>query len=1242
MVKSANASRRPAPGERTRSARPRRDRDDDPAHRRSWAYWILTRFILPVVLLAVIGVGVLYVRLLNGPISLKFMAQPIARSIGSDLPGIAVSIEDAQALMTEHGGIEIRLANIRFADHDGASIARAPLAAVRLNMNALWQGRIAAQRVVLIEPRLLLLYSREQGLALSFSRGDGAPAPVAARAASQPAPAQSPSQSQGQSAAGSRSIDIARAIADTLGQARQQQGGSTAFLKGVGLRNATLIFDNAGQQAVLRISEAEFGLNHNRQGSVLGGDVQFASTRGTWRTTFLAQSVANADQIALEVNVLDLVPRTLSEAMPELDGLAALDLPMNGKIGVIIAPNGTVTEASVGVDLQRGTVATSLQEGGSITVDSGRLDLKYAREARRLELAPSRIVSGRSHVTLAGAVRLPPEGSQTWAFEVGAVDGSIAVDEFGVGAHRIEQLRVRGAYDAGSSTIELAEARIKLAGGEAAFSGRVPLSGSSARMAITGRFSPMSVAAAKAIWPPLVSPTARRWFGTKVLSGRLQAGTISVDSYSLADRARVPYLPPFRAQLAVEGSDIRLQPRPGFAIVEVPRIALRLDGIALEAAANEASIVTSPQRRLAVRGARLVSTDVLAPFATGDLNFRVQGPLPAALELADMQAQRNGRSLSLPGEGIDGRVDGQMKLILPFGDMLGPDEIKLETKGRVTDAKARNVLGGLDVNGATIALDLTDQLLDAKGDLLLGGVAAKLAVQRIFGAADEDQPPIRLRANLDNADRNQLGLDLSDVLQGDLPVELTVATRRAADPVVQLRADLTNSELLIEGLAWRKPPGRSATLQFDIVKVSKTRTELQNFKVVGDDIALGGTLVLDGNNKLREFSFPDLSLNVVSRLEAQGTLRNDNVWAVKVRGATFDGRDFFQSLFSVGQLRDKPLPLRKDQSGLDLNAELDNVLGQQDLTLKGLKLQMSRRAGRLVGLIARGTVDGSGREAGRVLEVGLQQTSNEPRRLVARSDDAGQVFRLIGFYPNMQGGRMRLEVNLDGSGPAEKTGLLAVESFAILGDPVEVGGSANETPIGQRPQRRAAERPMERPVLPFDSMRAPFSVGHGQFVLEDADLRGPVLGVVLKGKADFRARTVDLGGTYVPLQGLNSAVGYFPILGQILAGPRGEGVLGVTFAIQGPMARPQVLVNPVSGILPGILREMMQMTNPTPRVTPREDPRAPAVQAKPKAAVRSFSDQPVEKSEKAKTTQPARPRVDSDGGWSSQTLPAGK
>ena len=53
---------------------------------------------------------------------------------------------------------------------DGDVVASAPLAAVELSTSALWSGRIVPARVELIEPRLLLSYSDDTGLSLSFPK----------------------------------------------------------------------------------------------------------------------------------------------------------------------------------------------------------------------------------------------------------------------------------------------------------------------------------------------------------------------------------------------------------------------------------------------------------------------------------------------------------------------------------------------------------------------------------------------------------------------------------------------------------------------------------------------------------------------------------------------------------------------------------------------------------------------------------------------------------------------------------------------------------------------------------------------------------------------------------------------------------------------------------------------------------------------------------------------------------------
>jgi AsmA-like C-terminal region len=263
----------------------------------------------------------------------------------------------------------------------------------------------------------------------------------------------------------------------------------------------------------------------------------------------------------------------------------------------------------------------------------------------------------------------------------------------------------------------------------------------------------------------------------------------------------------------------------------------------------------------------------------------------------------------------------------------------------------------------------------------------------------------------------------------------------------------------------------------------------------------------------------------------------------------------------------------------------------------------------------------------------LQPARNEPRKLVTASEDAGQTFKLIGFYPNLRGGSMRLSVDLDGKGLADKTGELEVSNFQILGDPVvnEVLRLPDDNfgaGRGDRPTRRIATT---RQVLPFERMRVSFAIGQGQFAFEEAELRGPLLGVKLRGKADLRERMVHLGGTYTPLQDLNAAAGEVPAVGPVLS-PRGEGVFGITFAIYGSMDRPQVYVNPLSVVAPGIFRDLFPMGPPNARITPRGD--KPKGNGEPQSRVRNAPAA-------TGTAKSAGSRSDTgSSSWSSRTVPS--
>jgi hypothetical protein len=614
--------------------------------------------------------------------------------------------------------------------------------------------------------------------------------------------------------------------------------------------------------------------------------------------------------------------------------------------------------------------------------------------------------------------------------------------------------------------------------------------------------------------------------------------------------------------------------------LEVPRGLVRFDDKTLEITLPDASLALDAGRSIGLKIVRFAVNDARSEEPVAEVSAKVQAPMQSILELVEREPfqlfKANANSLS----GIDGKFEGQLRAVVPLATEFPLDHMKFDGKARISDGKARQLIGNYDVSSVNLAVELTEKALEVKGDLLIKGVAAKLGWQQIFTAPADQQPPLRITATLTANDRVQLGLDINDEVRGDLPVEIDISRDAMGEPQVHVRADLTNDELVLDMIAWRKPPGVAATYQFDVTKGTTYKWELQNVQLVGDGVAIAGWMGIGPDNRVKEYALPNFSINVITRIDVRGKLRPENVWDVKVKGATYDGRDIFRSLFSIGQLSERPPPSGRQRPGLDLSADIDNVVGFSDASLRGVRLRLKQRADKLMALDMQGTLDG-----GQPFVATVRQEPGQQRRLLAEANDAGQIFKLVGFYPNAVGGHMNLEVNLEGKGPVERNGILWAREFAVLGDPVV---SEVLEPAQAGPESRGRRR-MVRQQFDFDHLRIPFSVGQGQFVMDDAYIAGPLIGATMRGKVDFKAQTLHVGGTYVPLSALNSAVGAIPIVGQILAGPQGEGVLGMTFAIQGSLTDPQVTVNPLSMVAPGIFREIFQMAPVSPKVLPRTE-----------------------------------------------------
>ncbi len=1235
--------------------------------------------VVPVVLLSVMAAGIMYVRLRHGPIGFDFIVAPIERGINAELVNNSVKIDGGELHLTETGALEFRLRQLTVFDSDGDVVGGSPMAAVNISGAALWKLRIVPARVELIDPEINLVYTDADGLALDevthpslrsdsqSPRGDTAaaaeivaPAPVPAVRQERLDPALPPAaaiSTSEKSKTAPRQLNIAKMLSDASRRARKRQG-ATSYLAEVGLRNATINLAYAGKKSSWRVPEASIDFDHARRRSVISGRASVASSRGPWAVSFVTDETEKTDRLEVKATIRDLVPSTLAGAAPPLALLQMLDVPIAGDATVELSTNGDVESTQLAIEAGAGRI-THADLADPFELTAALLKLTYDGPSRSWQLQHSPVKWAGGSVNFAGTAKdISAEGQPPqWSFAVEGKDGQMDGAEFSVPAVPLDVWTVQGAIVPRRGLLQIAQARFSGGGGDivvraASQPGQKGQAGPSTRADV--EISAMPLATLKALWPRALAPGARSWVGEHVTSATFKGGTVAYRSGEYLEGEA----PTFgetgeRLSATFEINDTSFIPLDGMSPVTAPRALVRLENNALEISLPDAAVVLSPTRKVPLKAARLVAANVMTQRPDAEIAFTSQAQLAPFLEVVEQLPVRAVRESGPLPKAAEGKVDAQLSIKLPLVSNLAADDVVIEGKARITDGRFGKVGGQFDIQGFTLALDLTPAGLDAKGDLLVNGVPGKIIGQHLFNVPSDQQPPIKIAASLDDADRNQLGLDINDIVRGVVPIEVTLqksssaqalnapgsnapapdapASPDASAPVIKLRADLTNAEILLEPVAWKKVPGKRAVMEADIASGKTHKTELQNFKVSGDDIAVEGWVGIGADNRLREFQFPLFALNVVSRLEVQGTLGNDNIWQIKANGPTFDGRDVFRSLFSVGETGAPKAKSAKSSAGTNLQVEIGNVIGGNEVSLRNLKMKLASRSGKLAAFDARGTLDG-----GTPLAAMLDQSTGV-RMMQVDSPDAGQVMKLMDFYSNMQQGRLRLEVNLDGKGPAEKTGILWVDNFKVLGDPIvaEVVGSA----LGSDDARPAigGKKKVTREVYEFDRMRAPFSVGYGQFVLEESYLKGPMVGANLRGKVDFKTRRVDLGGTYIPLQGLNGALGGIPLLGQLISGTNGEGIFGMTFAVQGAMSEPQVLVNPLSIVAPGIFREMFQMTAQNQSIQARDE-KAPA---KP-VQQRVRASGPAAGSEARRAPKQAGSPAAAVDGWSSNVEKASK
>ena len=399
----------------------------------------------------------------------------------------------------------------------------------------------------------------------------------------------------------------------------------------------------------------------------------------------------------------------------------------------------------------------------------------------------------------------------------------------------------------------------------------------------------------------------------------------------------------------------------------------------------------------------------------------------------------------------------------------------------------------------------------------------------------------------------KFGVDTSSFLNGPL----TITAKPLEDGTIQLAADLAAASLSVKDLGISKAAGVKGSLQAQI-KMAGDAITINDLNLGFGDVKLEGSLDFDLKDGLQSAEFTSFALSPGDQAQISLTpIRNG--YQVRLRGDQLDLKPMLQRFFSLsGDSTGGPQATAVNNQTIAVDLELKRALGFYKTTAFNVNLDLVLRGADLQRVNLQANLGGD-----RSVSVTTNPTPDGKVMSVA-FNDLGTLLRLMNVYPNVEGGAGSLVVETVKDQKID-VGQFSLRNFAFVneGNVAQILGNHS-----QSKQMIASSNKLE-----FKSAEAEFVRRSDRVEITDAVLAGATVGGTARGFIYTDKRQYDITGTYVPLFGLNNA--FSKLLGP-LAGRDGEGLFGVTFAVRGPLDKPDFKINPMSALVPGAFRRMFE------------------------------------------------------------------
>ncbi|MGE0005917.1 MAG: DUF3971 domain-containing protein [Parvibaculaceae bacterium] len=1111
--------------------------------------------LLSLTAIVVVAGGVLFVRLMTGPVSLDFMRDRIQSQINSNLGGLRVRLDGVIVERDADTGMpHFRLRNVELTDPQGEVIARAPKAAIGVDGSELMSGTVVPKQIELIGPRIVVRRTLDGGFKLGFDEHHAADGPrnETGKSNQETSLRQIPPETQGATV-----IDF---LSGTMPGA-ERATATIASLDSILVSDAAIQLIDEVNSTSLSIPKASLAFKRMPYGFTLFSEASIASGGEPWRAEISASYRRQRKSFAVSARISDLVPANIADDIFALSKLAQVKLPLSGHVEMEVSENAEILSGSAEFTAAAGEVGLPGFIAEPIAVDEGLLRIDFDPQSGGMVISNSTLLIGGTPAQLSGRitpVRQADRRLDALKIEINArnlsldpsanVDQEIAIDRVdfsGVASVREPRFDVEDAVVmAGNAGIRL---RGTFTGGE-----------HSVGIRLAGRLRDISAPLLKRLWPPIIAPNTRRWVNTNILAGRITDGefTINLPVDALAQGLAAKLIPndAVSARFGLEGVTTTyfgglppISEASGEGTLGGDTFALRLD---------KGKVKVPSGRTVDLGKGTLRMTSLLAPMTPADIHLECKGDIPAFLEYLDLDplnlvSKSGGKARAMTGD-----ATAAVDLHLPLKKIVSRDDVKVSAVAKLRHAGLRNALDGIDLSDGSIELKITEDAIRAEGTAKLNDFAARLTWWR-DGGADQPQNAV-IETELDAKERAAIGADVSDFLDGPVKVKVSLQDFRDEVGRIRIEADLSKAQLRLAAIDWWRPPSPRTTATFDYVPGDGKSGRIDNLTIKGADLLVKGQISVDKSGNVSEARFPTIVLNEDNRFGVR-VVRGADATNVSINGTSFDARPLIRSLFA-----NRSAPESRTKSVLIVDALIDKVYAHRGEVVKGVAGSFVLRNG----YVERATLNGTF-FSGQPITIRVNPAGDGGRDLRIAGRDAGSALRAANLYSKVAGGQIDFVARLGaGADATVRNGRLTLRDFEVRDEAALAELDQKGRPKKAGP-RRGGGVVFSRLTLPFTSDARFIRIG-------DTLVKGPELGATAQGLIRKTDGAIDIDGTIIPAYALNSAIGEVPILGDILTGGKGEGIFGLTYALGGTMSRPRFQVNPVSAIAPGILRKFFE------------------------------------------------------------------